>query len=58
MHSRRVISKEMPDFDQRIWLFDTARIPRIIEQGELAALEQPPRPSELLAGCPAPAPVS
>lgn len=48
----------MPRFDQRIRLFDIARIPYLIEQGELAAPEELPPLSELLAGCPAPAPVS
>ena len=39
----------LPDFKQRIKLFDTAKVPYIVEQGEQAALQQLPYLRELLA---------
>ena len=39
----------LPDFKQRIRLFDTAKVPYIVEQGEQAALQQLPYLRELLA---------
>lgn len=40
----------IPRFSERIRLFDTAKIPRIIEEGEAAMLEQLPYLRRLLAG--------
>ncbi|NLD55945.1 MAG: hypothetical protein GX652_14940 [Burkholderiaceae bacterium] len=39
----------MPEFKQRIRLFDTAKVPYIIEEGERAAQEQMPYLKQLLA---------
>ena len=39
----------LPEFKQRIRLFDTAKVPYIVEQGEQAALQQLPYLRELLA---------
>jgi NTE family protein len=39
----------LPEFKQRIRLFETAKVPYIVEQGEQAALQQLPYLRELLA---------
>ncbi|WP_291089551.1 patatin-like phospholipase family protein [Hydrogenophaga sp.] len=39
----------LPEFKQRVRLFDTAKVPYIVEQGEQAALQQLPYLRELLA---------
>jgi NTE family protein len=39
----------LPEFKQRIRLFDTAKVPYIVEEGEQAALQQLPYLRELLA---------